>query len=67
MGLEMLMTASRVLAVVGIVLVVLLAFGLIPAAWWWAAIGLLLAPILTIGLGIVIVLLANNRAHGGGG
>lgn len=43
-----LMILSRPAFFAGLVLVVLLSFDLIPSAWWWAALGLLLTPILSI-------------------
>ncbi len=59
------MILSRPAAIAGLVLVVLLSFGLIPAAWWWAAVGLLLAPIFSI-LFALGVALAWDRYDGAG-
>jgi hypothetical protein len=42
------MILSRPAFIAGLVLVVLLLFGLIPTGWWWAAAGGLLAPPLSI-------------------
>jgi hypothetical protein len=47
---------SRPAAFAGLVLVVLLSFRLIPPVWWWAAIGGLLAPVLSILLALAVAL-----------
>lgn len=50
------MLLSRPAAIAGLVLVLLLGFDLISPAWWWAAIGGLLAPVLAILLALAVAL-----------